>query len=177
MQLPVQVPRAVSQLFLQTEPWVQVPLCSLQPIFEPSLYHPCPVVEPCCKAVGLPSALGIHWGISRSRVLGCFEWLFWISTNNGHSCSSLGLAPKKSSYPWKPMSWLSPQSGHPRCSAALGCRMSRAAAFTWLDGSFCWGGRQKQRESLEQSSLYPPLALPQQQTSPTHSSSFPQPSC
>lgn len=29
-------------------------LCSLQPIFEPSLYHPCPVVEPCCKAGGAP---------------------------------------------------------------------------------------------------------------------------
>ena len=29
-------------------------LCSLQPIFERSLYHPCPVVEPCCKAGGAP---------------------------------------------------------------------------------------------------------------------------
>lgn len=87
MQLPVWVP----QLFLclcSDRALGASSLCSLQPVFEPILYHPRPVVKPRSKAGGFPSTLGIHWGISCGRVLGCFRWFLWISTNNGHSYST-----------------------------------------------------------------------------------------
>ena len=117
--------------FAQTEPWAQVPFAPCSQSLSPACTTLALLWSHAVRQMGLPSTLGIHRGISCSRVLGCFEWLFWISANSAIAALP-GLTQEIRLSLRKPMAWISPQSGHSRSSAVLGCRMSRAAAFTWL---------------------------------------------